>query len=142
MIYISDKDKDTALSQIKYIGLIDTMDALTHGDKEQSSMGKIKLWVVFLPVSPLIVMVIIYIRWAKLGKLGFNKDWIKTTFLILLDGFLAEIVLFAPLFFLLLYVDVRNVPLVLVLLYMYFVFTLVSLVIRDVEYKRVRKVFE
>ena len=140
MIYISDKDKDTALSQIKYIGLIDTMDALTHGDKEQSSMGKIKLWVVFLPVSPLIVMVIIYIRWARLGKFGFDKDWIKTSFLILIYGFLAMIVLFAPLFFLLLYVNVRSVPLV--LSYMYVVFTLVSLVIRDVEYKRVRKVFE
>ena len=139
MIYISDKDKDTALSQIKYIGLIDTMDALTHGDEEQSSMEK-KLWVVFLPVSPLIVMVIIYIRWARLGKFGFDKDWIKTSFLILIYGFLAEIVLFSPLFFLILYVDVRSVPLV--LSYMYVVFTLVSLVIRDVEYKRVRKVFE
>ena len=108
--------------------------------KNNYELKKLRLWPVFLPVSPLIVMVIIYIRWARLGKFGFDKDWIKTSFLILIYGFLAMIVMFAPLFFLLLYVNVRSVPLV--LSYMYVVFTIVSLVIREVEYKRVRKVFE
>ena len=116
------------------------MSDINPGINKRNKYEKIRLWVAFLPVSPLIVMVMSYIRWAKLGKLGFNNDWIKTTFLILINGFLAMIVLFAPLFFFILYVNIRSVSLV--LSYMYVVFTLVSFVTREVEYKRVKEVLD
>lgn len=102
---------------------------------------KIKLWIAFLPLSPLILLIYIGIRWRKSGRLGFKKLWSQTSLYIVLGGFCTELLFFpASTWLMNVYIkDQSCIAAVLLILCEYISLTSASLVIREIEYKQLLK---
>ena len=110
----------------------------THNTKktiENAPADKIPLWIVFLPLSTLVVMVMIMVRWVKMGLSGFHKQWIITMSALMFSVFPFMFVICTAWILLILYV--QNTVLSIIGAYIYF--SAPALVLREVEWKRLQK---
>ena len=101
--------------------------------------AKIPLWIAFLPYSFFILFIITTKKWSKIGHIGFDKEWTVTSFLIFISAFLSLLLVGIPLVLLLdspLFDSKSTLIIVFGLFSLYICNIVISLVIREVEYRR------
>lgn len=99
---------------------------------------KIKFGIIFLPLSPLIMLIYVHIRWTMLGLIGFKKLWSQTSLFIVVSAF-GIMALFFPILLCLLQSEWTPLIITLIILCIYVSHLSASLVIREIEYHQLLK---
>ena len=99
---------------------------------------RIKLWIAFLPLSPFLVYGYILIKWHKFGLIGFNAQWTKLVFTMMTMVFVPQV--FMVLGFIWLFSRIQSIFLIVLCGYVYL--TVISLIMREVEYRQFKKLSE
>ena len=99
---------------------------------------RIKLWIAFLPLSPFLLYGNILIKWGKFGLIGFNQQWAKLLFTMIAMVFVPQVLM--VLGFIWLFSRIQSIFLIVLCGYVYL--TVISLIMREVEYRQFKKLCE